>query len=75
MIRAYTKQALVVVSSACAGFYLGGRYVGGMATQDVQLVQPEWIGPVQDLLWIVLVVGLVSALVWVGLDHQDHAGE
>lgn len=76
MLRPYVKGALTVVSSGGVGFYLGGRYVGGMASEhavDHTLLDktPEWIGQANQTMWLMLAVSAICIGLWVWLDYQD----
>jgi len=69
------KQFLATVSSSAAGFYLGGRYVGQLATPTYSFTQPRWIAEAQNTLWIVLALAIVTALMWVIIDYQTYETE
>lgn len=76
MLRPYLKPVLTVLSSAGIGFYLGGRYVGGMASDhaaDHTLLQktPEWISQANQTMWLMLAVSAICIGLWVWLDYQD----
>lgn len=65
------KQALVVLSSASAGFYLGGRYVGGIAQPTYIESQPAWIGQAQSTMWLMLGVCALCAGLWLLVDNNE----
>jgi len=69
------KRALIVVSSACGGFYLGGRYVGELAKPTYFQSKPLWLIQAQQTLWIILALTAVTALSWVILDHTTNANQ
>lgn len=66
------KQALIVGSSACGGFYLGGRYVGELAQPTYFQEKPLWLIEAQQTLWIMLALTAVTALSWVILDYKTN---
>jgi hypothetical protein len=67
------KQGLPIVSSGCAGFYLGGRYVGELAQPTYFQSKPLWLIEAQQTLWVVLALTAVTALSWVILDYKTNA--
>lgn len=69
------KQALVVVSAASGGFYLGGRYVGQLAAPTYVIEKPGWIAQAQQTMWIVLALAIVAAVAWLALDYREHGIE
>jgi len=69
------KQALIVVSSACGGFYIGGRYVGELAQPTYFQQKPLWLIEAQQTLWVILALTAVTALSWVILDYTTNATE
>jgi len=76
MIRPYVKPVLPVLSGAGIGFYLGGRYVGGMASDhaaDHTLLQktPEWISQANQTMWLMLAVSIACVCLWVWLDYTE----
>jgi len=70
------KQALVVIASACSGFYLGGRYVGGLAIQEYVAQKPAWLVTAQGTMQQSLVLAGVAAVAWIVFDYtQRRDGE
>jgi len=69
--RQLLKQSLVVLSSACSGFYLGGRYVGGMAITEYMGPKPAWLGEVQSTMWAVLGLSVLCIGLWIVMDYRE----
>jgi hypothetical protein len=70
--RTLLKQALVVVSSGSSGFYVGGRYVGGLAISEYIGEQPAWLGTAQQTMWTVLALGVLCIGLWIVMDYSEH---
>jgi len=71
MNRELLKQTLVVLSSACGGFYLGGRYVGQLAIQSYFGPKPDWLSTTQQTLKITLVATALAVAAWIILDYRS----
>ena len=69
--RSLLKQALVVVSSVSSGFYIGRRYVGGMAITEYMGPKPAWLGEAQSTMWAVLGVAVLCIVVWIVMDYKE----
>jgi len=69
--RSLLKQTLVVLSSACSGFYVGGRYVGGMAITEYMGPKPAWLGEVQATLLTVAALAIFTLALWIVMDYRE----
>ena len=65
------KQTLVVIASASAGFYVGGRFVGGIAQPTYLQEQPTWIGEAQSMMWLMLGVCALCVGLWLFMDFNE----
>lgn len=66
------KPIVGFLFSLCVGFYLGGRYVGALAKPTGVFTQPEWIATAQSTMWAVLLMGVLCAILWIGIDYVEH---
>ena len=67
-----TKQLLVVIAAASAGFYVGGRYVGGLAIQEYFGTKPGWVSTAQETLTVTLILSSVCVGLWIVWDYMEH---
>jgi len=75
--RPYIQEGLKITAAASAGFYFGGRYAGikgsqaqrRLATTDILRPSRDWIGQVQDTLFIVLILLTICVAAWMYFDY------
>jgi len=67
----YVKQAIVILASAFAGFYVGGRYVGSLVQTEYRLAKPNWMVQAQETMWLALGAMTILVLVWLFLDYRS----
>lgn len=65
------KPWLSGIAAAGGGFYVGGRYVGGLAQATYQFNKPDWISQAQQTMWIVLALACVCAVLWLVVDWLE----
>jgi hypothetical protein len=68
-MRELLKQTLVVLASACVGFYLGGRYTGSLVQTEYVIQKPNWMLTAQGTMWAALLAAGVCVLAWIILDY------
>jgi len=75
--RPYSQEGLKLTAAVSAGFYLGGRYAGikgsqaqsKMTTADLVRPSRQWVGQVQDTLFIVLILLTICVAAWMYFDY------
>jgi len=70
-MKGLLKQTLVVLASACAGFYLGARYTGGLVQEQYVQQKPNWMVQTQETMELALIALGILALAWIILDYRE----
>ena len=67
----YVKQAIALLASGSLGFWLGGRYVGGLALTSYLGDPPQWLLTAKETMTLALVVCLLCVTGWIVLDYRS----
>jgi len=83
--RPYIQEGLKLTAAVSTGIYLGGRYAGVKGSQAQRQMQPDgidmaslsrdWIGEVQETLFIVAVLALLATIAWMYFDYTGESND
>jgi len=84
--RGYIQEALKLTAAVSTGIYLGGRYAGRTASKAQRQMQPanlpgveqiprDWVGKVQETLFIVAVLALLATVAWMYFDYTGESDD
>jgi hypothetical protein len=72
-MRETVKTALQLLVAGSLGFWLGGRYVGGLAVTTYYGDAPDWLLAAKETMTFALVMCLLCVVGWIVLDYRGES--